>query len=59
MFVCVRACMCACAFVRVCNVYSMHVYESECAFMHANVYMCVCVYKRICVFCICTYEQSA
>ena len=52
-YVCVRAC------VWVCNVNSVRVYEREYALEHAIVCMCVCIYKRVCSFCICTLEQWA
>ena len=51
VFVCVPACACVCVVCIVC------VYERKCALMHANVCECVCIYKRVGIFCISTYEQ--
>ena len=44
MRACVRVCLC------VCNVYSVRVYERECALMHANVCVCVCANLSVFVY---------
>ena len=54
MYVCMRVCVRACMCVYVCNVYSVRVYERECAHKHANI--CVCIFKLVC-FLAYAYEQ--
>ena len=56
--VCLYACMRVYLYLCVFSVYSVRVYERECALMHANACVCVCAYTSVFVFFVFVHMNS-